>query len=91
MSQYRITDGKDIELKDIMLQLKSIKEFPATLHIYDRVFVISNKEEMWALLHGVELGWYLAEEHEENNRKPAVVSRAIDPEGFTGRVHRFEE
>ena len=90
MNVYRITDGKSIELKDILLQLKAIKEFPATLHIYDRAFVITNKEEMWALLHGIELGWYMAEEHEENNR-PRVVSRAIDPEGFTGRVVKFEE
>lgn len=75
MSQYRITDGKDIQLKDVVLQLKTIKEFPASLHIYDRSFVVSNKEEMWVLVHGIELGWYLAEEHEENNRGLLVTPR----------------
>lgn len=93
MSYFRITEGKDIQLKDIIYQLKTIKEFPATLHIYDRVFVVSDKDQMWALTHGVEVGWYMCEEFDENNRAKAKSeeSRAIDPEGFTGRVHTFED
>lgn len=65
---FKIIDGHNIHLNDIVVQLKAIKDFPATVNIYDRVIILSDKDQMWALLHGLEVGYYLAEEYEENHK-----------------------
>ena len=78
MSAFRIITD-ELSLEDVMTQLQAVNEFPASIGIYDRVIVISNKEEMWAFRHGVEIGWYTAEEKEEHYRaREKHVTRTTD-------------
>ena len=64
MALYEITTER-LTIYDVMRQVRAIKEFPATVHIYDRYFVLSNKEEAWAICTGLELGFFLWEVKQE--------------------------
>lgn len=54
--------GKGSSLKDLLRELSTVKEFPCSIHLYDRVFILENKNEAWSLINGIEVGWYLKEE-----------------------------
>lgn len=74
MTQYTIIDGKDTTLEDLTSQLRAIVEWPANIKIYDRVIIISNRDEMWALLHGLEIAFYMAEDKADAAKKlPAIM------------------
>ena len=49
----------NISIKDVLVQLNAIKQYPASVHIYDRVMVLSDKDELWALKNGIEIGSYI--------------------------------
>jgi len=53
---------KGLKLEEIIVQVRNIDKFPCTVHMYDRVFMLSNKEEAWSIATGLELGWYLSED-----------------------------
>jgi hypothetical protein len=72
-SQYRIV-YEGCSLDDVIAQIRSIDEFPAAVHIYDRAFVLSTKDEAWALLHGIEVSWYMCEEYWEKEAKRNLAS-----------------
>ena len=74
MKQYTIVDSKSTKLEDLVAQLRAINEYPASIHIYDRVVIITNRAEMWALLHGIEISWYISEDINDAKRKlPAIL------------------
>ncbi len=67
----------DLKPEEIVSQLRSIKEYPAVIHLYDRFFTLSNRGEMFVLCCGVEVGYYIAQEHKEQswlNTKTQVKS-----------------
>lgn len=47
----------EFSIEHIFQQLDSIKEFPASIRIYDRALTITNKDEMFCFKHGIEVGW----------------------------------
>jgi len=53
--------------EDVVAQVKNIDKFPCTVHIYDRVIFIANKDEAWSIATGIQVGWYLCEEYQEKN------------------------
>lgn len=72
-NQYKIV-YEGCSLDDIIAQVRSINEFPATIHIYDRAFVLSDKDQAWAMLHGIETSWYMCEEYWEKEAKRNLES-----------------
>jgi len=58
----------NIPIKDVLVQLSAIKQYPASVHIYDRVMVLSNKDELWALKNGIEIGAFITEDEHEKNK-----------------------
>jgi len=56
---------KRLKLEEVVNQVRAIDRFPCSVHIYDRVFMLSNKEEAWAIATGLEIGWYLCQEELE--------------------------
>ena len=66
-----ICDGSSLE--DISLQIRAIKIFPAVIQIYDRTFRLSNIDEAYVLINGVETGWYMREELFEKELKRSNV------------------
>ena len=63
MITYKISIG--VSLRDTRNQLDAVKDFPCQIHIYDRIFTLSTKEELVVFIHGLELGAYIEEEHEK--------------------------
>jgi hypothetical protein len=67
MTAYTIV-SKDVSITGVIAQLSAIKEYPASVHIYDRVMILSNKDELWALRHGIEIGAYITEDEHEKTK-----------------------
>lgn len=63
---YDIVCDKGMTIESIVGQVRLIKNFPCSIHIYDRVFCVDNKEQTWTLAIGLEVGWFLSEEHQEH-------------------------
>lgn len=64
---YHITTGDNIKIEEVAAQLRSIKEFPVPIRIYDRIFMVNNKEEMFVAANAIKVGYYLCQ---EQNEKP---------------------
>lgn len=62
---FKIINNKNTTEKDIITQLAAIREFPASVKIYDRAFTIGTKDELLTLKHGIEIGYYLATDLQE--------------------------
>lgn len=60
---------KFLTVEDILLQIRKIDIFPCAVHLYDRVFVLANKDEAWSIATGLEVGWLLREELYEKQDK----------------------
>jgi len=56
-------------MQDILKQVRSIKIFPASVHLYDRIFSLDSESDKESLLHGLEIGWFLHEEYVEKMEK----------------------
>lgn len=65
-SEYYTIVNEGMTLDDILIQARAIKKFPGVIKIYDRVFTLSNLDELTTLMHGIECGWFMAEEFYEN-------------------------
>jgi hypothetical protein len=59
-------DCKDKDGEDLAAEIRGIKAFPCTLEMYDRVFQIANRGEAVVLAHGVEIGFFVAQDMGEH-------------------------
>ena len=55
-----VTDKRTID--DILNQIRTIREFPCTIKLYDRAFVLSTKEECWTMMQGIEIGAFIIQD-----------------------------
>jgi hypothetical protein len=62
---HTITTDK-LKVDDVLSQLRAIKEFPCTIKLYDRAFVVATMDECWVLIQGVEVGAFLALDRSES-------------------------
>ena len=62
---YRIVSDKST-VSDVLVQVKAIKTFPCTVHLYDRLFRVDTLEEKEMLVYGLEIGCYLTDECKED-------------------------
>jgi hypothetical protein len=53
---------KGLKLEEVVNQVRAIDKFPCCVNLYDRVFMLSNKEEALAIATGIEIGFFLCEE-----------------------------
>ena len=59
MKNYAISIKKDTNLDSVLARLRGL-ELPCSIHIYDRVFIVANKDELQAFVFGLEVGNYIA-------------------------------
>lgn len=69
MSNHYVIVCDKMNLDEVVRQVRAIKTFPATVKIYDRVFPIESSDGVYGLLTGIEVGWFLCEERQEENKK----------------------
>lgn len=61
-ARMRISSFGIFDIEDVLVELRAINEFPTTISIYDRTFVLNSKDERQVLMSGLEIGWALSEE-----------------------------
>jgi hypothetical protein len=72
------TTTKDIiDLEEITSQVLSIKEFPCTLKIYDRLLQLANKDEARLLYAGLQVGWMLKDESIDTVERMMATIHAV--------------
>lgn len=78
-SYHIIVDNVSVE--DVVRQLRGMNTFPCTVNLYDRIFVLANKDEAWALRVGVEVGWFLcADSLSKEHQKKEIFAKEIEIE-----------
>jgi hypothetical protein len=76
MSYEIFTDKLSIE--EICAQIRVIKEFPATVQLYDRVFILDTAGEKVILLSGIEIGFFLFQEAQEQKDKKHLIKSLVE-------------
>ena len=55
---------KNTSIDGMISQARAIKTFPCVIRIYDRVFMLHTKDEMWSFIHGLEVGYSVSKEED---------------------------
>jgi hypothetical protein len=63
----------NVSIDDIVRQVRAIKEFPAIIKLYDRVFTIDSYDGLFGLIQGLEIGNYTTLDHYEEKNETCVV------------------
>lgn len=74
---YEIFTEK-LSIEEICAQIRAIKEFPATIQLYDRVFILDIPNEKVVLLSGIEIGFFLYSDAKEQKSKKTYIKPLVE-------------